>query len=50
MTGGKTYDLVVIGTGTAAQITSFRVRAAGWPVAVPIALAAFGVWLNPGPV
>ena len=34
MTEGKTYDLVVIGTGTAAQVTSFRVRAAGWSVAV----------------
>jgi glutathione reductase (NADPH) len=34
MTEGKTYDLVVIGTGTAAQVASFRVRAAGWSVAV----------------
>jgi glutathione reductase (NADPH) len=34
VSGGKTYDLVVIGTGTAAQVTSFRVRAAGWSVAV----------------
>ena len=34
MTEGKTYDLVVLGTGTAAQVTSFRVRAAGWSVAV----------------
>lgn len=34
MTEGKTYDLVVVGTGTAAQVTSFRVRAAGWSVAV----------------
>ena len=34
MSEGKTYDLVVIGTGTAAQVTSFRVRAAGWSVAV----------------
>jgi glutathione reductase (NADPH) len=31
---GKTYDLVVIGSGTAAQVVSFRVRAAGWSVAV----------------
>jgi glutathione reductase (NADPH) len=31
---GKTYDLVVIGSGTAAQVASFRVRAAGWSVAV----------------
>jgi glutathione reductase (NADPH) len=28
------YDLIVIGTGTAAQVTSGRVRAAGWSVAV----------------
>ena len=33
MTDGKTYDLVVVGTGTAAQVASFRVRAAGWSVA-----------------
>ncbi len=31
---GKTYDLVIIGSGTAAQVASFRVRAAGWSVAV----------------
>jgi glutathione reductase (NADPH) len=30
----KAYDLVVIGSGTAAQVASFRVRAAGWSVAV----------------
>jgi pyruvate/2-oxoglutarate dehydrogenase complex dihydrolipoamide dehydrogenase (E3) component len=30
----KSYDLVVIGTGTAAQVASSRVRAAGWSVAV----------------
>src|SRR5260370_42090680 len=30
----KTYDLVIIGSGTAAQVTSARVRAAGWEVAV----------------
>jgi glutathione reductase (NADPH) len=30
----KTYDLVVIGSGTAAQVASARVRAAGWSVAV----------------
>jgi len=30
----KEYDLVVIGTGTAAQVASFRVRAAGWSVAI----------------
>jgi glutathione reductase (NADPH) len=30
----KTYDLVVIGSGTAAQVASARVRAAGWTVAV----------------
>lgn len=29
-----TYDLVVIGTGTAAQVASGRVREAGWKVAV----------------
>jgi len=31
---GKTYDLVVIGSGTAAQVVSFRVHAAAWSVAV----------------
>jgi glutathione reductase (NADPH) len=31
---GKACDLVVIGSGTAAQVASFRVRAAGWSVAV----------------
>jgi glutathione reductase (NADPH) len=31
---GKAYDLAVIGSGTAAQVTSSRVRAAGWSVAV----------------
>lgn len=30
----KQYDLIVIGTGTAAQVASNRVRAAGWSVAV----------------
>lgn len=30
----KTYDLLVVGTGTAAQVASGRVRAAGWSVAV----------------
>ena len=30
----KAYDLAVIGSGTAAQVVSFRVRAAGWSVAV----------------
>ena len=30
----KTYDLVIIGSGTAAQVASSRVRAAGWEVAV----------------
>jgi glutathione reductase (NADPH) len=34
VSGGKPYDLVVIGSGTAAQVASFRVRAAGWSVAV----------------
>ena len=34
MTDGKTYDLVVVGSGTAAQVASSRVRAAGWSVAV----------------
>ncbi len=34
MSDGKTYDLVVIGSGTAAQVVSFRVRAAAWSVAV----------------
>ena len=31
---GKIYDLAVIGSGTAAQVASFRVRAAGWSVAL----------------
>src|SRR5438876_3696811 len=30
----RTYDLVVIGTGTAAGVASSRCRAAGWRVAV----------------
>jgi glutathione reductase (NADPH) len=30
----RTYDLVIIGTGTAAQGVAMRVRAAGWRVAV----------------
>lgn len=30
----KAYDLIVIGTGTAAMVASNRVRAAGWSVAV----------------
>ena len=30
----QNYDLVVIGSGTAAQVASSRVRAAGWSVAV----------------
>src|SRR5438445_1210835 len=34
MSGPKAYDLVVIGTGTAAQVASSRVREAGWSVAV----------------
>ena len=34
MSESKAYDLVVIGSGTAAQVASFRVRAAGWSVAV----------------
>jgi glutathione reductase (NADPH) len=32
--GGEPYDLAVIGSGTAAQVTSSRVRATGWSVAV----------------
>jgi len=31
---GKTYDLVIVGTGTAAMTAALRVRAAGWSVAV----------------
>ncbi len=31
---GASYDLVVLGSGTAAQVASARVRAAGWTVAV----------------
>ncbi len=34
MSEGKAYDLAVIGSGTAAQVASSRVRAAGWSVAV----------------
>ena len=34
MSEGKIYDLAVIGSGTAAQVTSSRVRAGGWSVAV----------------
>ena len=34
MSGSKSYDLAVIGSGTAAQVASTRVRAAGWSVAV----------------
>jgi glutathione reductase (NADPH) len=30
----KTYDLVIIGSGTAAQVVSARLRAAGWEIAV----------------
>ena len=30
----KHYDLVIIGSGTAAQVASGRVRGAGWSVAV----------------
>ena len=30
----KTYDLAIIGTGTAAMVAANRVRAAGWSVAV----------------
>lgn len=36
------FDLVVIGSGTAAQVASARVRAAGWRVAV-IDYRPFGV-------
>ena len=42
----KTYDLVIIGSGTAAQVASARVRAAGWEIAVidhlPLLLAGVG--------
>jgi glutathione reductase (NADPH) len=34
MTNPKPYDLVIVGSGTAAQVASSRVRAAGWSVAV----------------
>jgi glutathione reductase (NADPH) len=34
VSANKTYDLAVIGSGTAAQVASFRVRAAGWSVVV----------------
>jgi glutathione reductase (NADPH) len=30
----KTYDLVIIGSGTAAQVASARLRAAGWEILV----------------
>src|SRR6266508_1352968 len=31
---GKTYDLAIVGTGTAAMTAAMRGRAAGWSVAV----------------
>src|SRR5260370_27843719 len=31
---GKIYDLVIVGTGTAAMVAAMRLRAAGWSVAV----------------
>jgi glutathione reductase (NADPH) len=31
---GDSYDLVVIGTGTAASVAAYRCREAGWRVAV----------------
>src|ERR1700730_14839610 len=34
MSQDRRYDLVLVGTGTAAQVASSRVRAAGWSVAV----------------
>lgn len=34
MVSGKSYDLVVIGTGTAAMVAAMRVRRKGWTVAV----------------
>ena len=34
MSNGKTYDLVVIGSWTAAQVASYRERAVGWSAAV----------------
>src|SRR6266478_9357861 len=34
MSDDRRYDLVVLGTGTAAQVASSRVRASGWSVAV----------------
>lgn len=34
MSAGRTHDLAVISSGTAAQVTSSRVRAAGWSVAI----------------
>jgi glutathione reductase (NADPH) len=34
MTDGNAYDLTIIGSGTAAQVASSRMRAAGWSVAV----------------
>jgi len=34
MSDDRQYDLLVIGTGTAAQVASSRVRGAGWSVAV----------------
>jgi glutathione reductase (NADPH) len=34
VSNGRVFDLAVIGSGTAAQVVSFRVRAAGWSVAV----------------
>src|SRR5258706_12139699 len=37
----KVYDLVIIGTGTAAMVAAMQVRAAGWSVAI-IDFRAFG--------
>jgi glutathione reductase (NADPH) len=37
----KVYDLVIVGTGTAAMVAAMKVRAAGWSVAV-IDLRPFG--------
>ena len=39
----KTYDLVIIGSGTAAQVASSRVRGAGWSVHWSITVLSAGL-------
>src|SRR5216684_2197347 len=46
----RTYDLLIIGSGTAAQTASGRVRAAGWSVAVIDHLPFGGTCARPVPL